>query len=865
MTMLHTRGLGIPLPRTKLDKGKLATFRETFQAASIDTTAWGGGGAKSIEHLFWETYEQRGCVITGSQVGKIKRVTRLVKIRLVAEIFGATRVLYSRMQVMHDGRMVERKQVPLGKLRWDEMAADDLLEATEAFYAEDCAFAEPWKIACSKTLEKRLGLSQAWQAQHLVEDVDSYRYFIEDDCESDGYPGLNTMYCIHEVTFHVRDTEHAGVIGLPTGQEFATAEGDFNLQDEHGLAIGTQLNIWTWLPEAQAEEPAKESRGVPRERSAEALGTAERRRREAQLCHRVPLPTVSAQVLAGMQARLSGIRPRFGGGAGRAGLRLAPAPHGQSPSAALRSCMRGLTTDWPRVKQIASSIRKPAYSLHDFQQDLLAFPELNLYLLDEDSASWRAGAMGRTTTSGRTVGDEYQRTLGAFFAVYWLFRLDIDGKEGFSNGVDAQWRPIALDKVEEACATAPDKRMAFHRDAQWGFFTQLLVDAGLLERRPAGLAVNEQRLVSLLALTAVHDIMKMSLILPEVSAEHAPYHGYAAGETIGDHDHALAYVMDHYPDMLPSFRDLPPEERRSVQFTQCNVSFNHGWFVQAEAPPGAIFTRFREALIRDHKSQIRSRDVAFYFVHWLTDLAGAEPTPLAGCEKFVVKFPLPVLNSFLRSFEFVERIAAQTETQVMEDYLRVRWAEGALAAGLAAEPPTGPGAIAKMRLMCMAQTSAPKILEAFEELGEEDREVLGAEMARTGCVGQSFAAEPADPPLDGPAFLVYYGPAYLQNLGSDSATKRLGVLAELYRCARELWPASIAKVSTNVTVRIDMIKSLNVADMKEATTKGDVWTLVKHNDSEAFVERSSTTKLNTMVAAGQQFQVLDLAGLAAYA
>ena len=28
----------------------------------------------------------------------------------------------------------------------------------------------------------------------------------------------------------------------------------------------------------------------------------------------------------------------------------------------------------------------------------------------------------------------------------------------------------------------------------------------------------------------------------------------------------------------------------------------------------------------------------------LTDLAGAEPTPLGGCEKFVTKFPLNVLN-----------------------------------------------------------------------------------------------------------------------------------------------------------------------------------------------------------------------------
>ena len=32
--------------------------------------------------------------------------------------------------------------------------------------------------------------------------------------------------------------------------------------------------------------------------------------------------------------------------------------------------------------------------------------------------------------------------------------------------------------------------------------------------------------------------------------------------------------------------------------------------------------------------------MAFYFVHWFADLAGAEASPLTGCEKFVLKFPL---------------------------------------------------------------------------------------------------------------------------------------------------------------------------------------------------------------------------------
>jgi len=454
-----------------------------------------------------------------------------------------------------------------------------------------------------------------------------------------------------------------------------------------------------------------------------------------------------------------------------------------------------------------------------------------------------------------------------------MMRLDIDGKDGFCNGVDDGWKPVGLTGATDQSVLLPEKRIAFQSGAQWTFFKRLLVKAGLLEeRKKTGLfktesvyVVNQERVVSMLALTAIHDIMKMSLILPVISQDHAPYHGYATGDTVGDHDHALSYVMDHYPDALPSFRDLVQEEKRAVQFTQCNLCFNHGWFVQAEAPPGAIFTSFRDALIRDHKLQIGQRDVAFYFVHWLTDLAGAEPTPLSGCEKFVTKFPLPVLNSFLRSFEFVEKIANHSETEVMEEYLQVRWQEATPSLG---PPPTGPCAIARMRLLCMAQTTASVVLRGFDSLTDEDRDVLSLEMARTGCACQSYSAslvpKDAAEPIMGPAFLVYYGPAFLQVIGNDDPAARLAMLAEIYRCARALWPASVAKVDVNITIRIDIIKTLSVAAIQDATAFGDSWVLLRHNDREAFVERSSKKKINRMIAASEKFQVVDLSCLDPY-
>merc|ERR1712117_803832 len=86
--------------------------------------------------------------------------------------------------------------------------------------------------------------------------------------------------------------------------------------------------------------------------------------------------------------------------------------------------------------------------------------------------------------------------------------------------------------------------------------------------------------------------------------------------------------------------------------------------------------------------------LAFYFFHWLTDLAGAEGTPRAGAEKFVVKFPEPVLASFLWSIPYLEHLIGKTETQVTENYLMARWQSTCTSLGLS----NGSSSLALLRL-----------------------------------------------------------------------------------------------------------------------------------------------------------------------
>merc|ERR1719291_21604 len=452
--------------------------------------------------------------------------------------------------------------------------------------------------------------------------------------------------------------------------------------------------------------------------------------------------------------------------------------------------------------------------------------------------------------------DEYQRTLGAMFSFFWLMRLHLDGSQSFCFGLDESWKARTKPFDDSQAALDEwDRRSAFHRDAEWASLEQLVVNAGLLEEATAGAADfsrkrsflalaskkakdtrrhNEDRTLGMLVLTAIHDIMKTVQLLPTVSRKHVTgsFRGYKVGEVINDHDAALAYVLEYYPNVLPSFAALPREQQDSVKFTQSKMEYNMGWLVQAEAPPGALFRKLRRVVA---SGQASPQDLAFYFTHWFTDLAGAEPFPQEGCEKFVLRFPKAVLNQFLLSFSVVQSIGVPgtTETRVLEDYLVWRWDNH--------KPPLGPaahgaGAIAKMRLVTMSQGDSLRVLSSFDWLPAGDRAVLSRELSLMGCRGQAFWREGCQQGdasnSEGPAILVYYAPALMQKAGREDPLGAMRLLAEVFRQAREIWPLTPAAADDTVTVRIDTLKELLVGEIIKAQA---AWVLEKLSSRDGAV------------------------------
>jgi len=657
--------------------------------------------------------------------------------------------------------------------------------------------------------------------------------------------------------------------------------------------------------------------------------------------------------------------------------------------------MRGRRADPALIQRIAEQIFDPAYELRAFHADVLAaFPELALYGLRPAHAL------------------EYQRTVGALFAVYWLLRLDGDGTYGFSCGVDREkWRPQnefleeervdgdgpltsgapsgggscvqsnhqsnreslqstssvvshfggprrsrtagmakmeadtprareadtpsrnrwsmssahralvawnetvdelprnmsgtsgnlagsmtsrAASRVASRAAsligsrtgsrtasltgscqshhsfqserrsssrrrstvlqevvrfldmTADTKRRTFHESMEWDEFA-LLVELARCDGE------DRESVMALLSLTAFHDIMKIDELRPTVQRAHAPYGGYEADEPIVDHDVALSYVLEHYPELIPSFDALPPGARQTILFAHSKMNFNHGWFVQAEGPPCGMLSGLRTVFA----GKADPPHIAFYFLHWFTDLAGADGRPLAGAEKLVLKFPISVLMSFLWSVPFLHKLTHANETSVVEEYLLGRWFEEH-----PCPPPTGTVAIALLRLSVMSQHPLV-VVRMFWRLPRSYRALLATELARTGDATQRFARALSPPISGGPAFLVYYGPALLQrNTGAGCAggagragRLALTVLCEVFVAGRALWPERDEDASKTVTLHIGQLKDQGIDRVLRLARESDMlWVMVRKNAIEAVVELRRAAELNSLTA----YWILDL-------
>jgi len=190
-----------------------------------------------------------------------------------------------------------------------------------------------------------------------------------------------------------------------------------------------------------------------------------------------------------------------------------------------------------------------------------------------------------------------------------------------------------------------------------------------------------------------------------------------------------------------------------------------------------------------------------------------------------------------------------SETALVEEYLEARWKV------LLPEVPVpkDPSAIAKMRLVLMAQAEdSGRVLQAFKSLSASDQACLVAELSRTACAGQSFTRNAV---RGGPAFLVYYGPALLQRNNTSQAGLKaaLRILCAVFRGARAVWPTNLSHEGNTVIIQIGELKR---RDLHEIYQEG-VWVLLRNNDNEGVVSLRSPCVINALYMEDARFRLMD--------
>jgi len=515
------------------------------------------------------------------------------------------------------------------------------------------------------------------------------------------------------------------------------------------------------------------------------------------------------------------------------------------PNQILCRTMVGHSADMKAIRRIAERITDPDYSLRQYFNDCIScFPEIKLCFVGANTE------VVVRTTSG--VSDEwvYQRMMGAMFAVYWLMRLDKDGALGLTYGVNQDWKARkpskkSVSRKHFVNMTDEERQTAFFQNMDWARLTELLNRAGCGRDRDGGSA-SVDRIVALLCLTMLHDIMKVEALQPTLQPEHAPYHGHQAGVRLRDHA-ALTYVLEYYPHLLPTYAALSKTQQELVFFHQGRLRFNYGWFVQAEAPPGPSLANFKAVT----EEGAKQTDIDLYFVYWLAAMAGSSGTPLGGAQKLVLKMPHVVMSAFLWSMPFICRITAMSETDLMEQYLQARWA-----AITDEDVPTGPTAIAIMRLVLMAQDESPnQVMDAFDELSPVDQACLSVELSCTGVAGHAFNENKMS---SGPAFLVYHMPALLQGAIGSSRTLRLAlhIFCVVLHAARALWPLSASRQDESVIIKVTDLKDRNVDEILQGWSQF-VWVLLYQNNQVGDVRLKKLGQLNELCSQGARFRLLD--------
>jgi len=206
---------------------ELAELEQKLQRHGVDTSRFGTGNSKSLQELHCNVHIERTATVEVNDSGQICRVVELVRAWIVAEVDGAPHVLMRLYPIISkSGRNFVSKT-----------------------FAKKITHGETWKETLHKALATRFSMSPEIVEKHFKVLGNSYKQSTEENFGSvevrSGYPGLRSIYRVHEVDVGVVDTDvvELAAIGLPDALSFVTVKHDGH--------FGSSLQKWVWRPHSE--------------------------------------------------------------------------------------------------------------------------------------------------------------------------------------------------------------------------------------------------------------------------------------------------------------------------------------------------------------------------------------------------------------------------------------------------------------------------------------------------------------------------------------------------------------------------------------------------------------------------------------
>jgi len=194
-------------------------IEELLKANGVDTKAFGAEEARGLEELVWELQVERSVSLELDGKGCIHRKVEIVKAWIIADA-GPNDIGESSPHVLMD-------------------------MARKSPFARKLGAGESWEEGFRRSLSEQMGLTPAQQARHFRVQPSTYMLSQEERMghARGGFPGLRSLYHVHEVDVHVVDPSdpELAFMGLPKCGSFSTVL-NFN------PLLGSEVKNWDWTP-----------------------------------------------------------------------------------------------------------------------------------------------------------------------------------------------------------------------------------------------------------------------------------------------------------------------------------------------------------------------------------------------------------------------------------------------------------------------------------------------------------------------------------------------------------------------------------------------------------------------------------------